>query len=331
MASAQRGLASIVERTTLAHGGRFALAFQGGFSLFPEDGNSLDQVFRNLLNLLHSRKAEGRGQFVGFNPAMYREFLRQETIRAELGKAIRAGTPYLVFQPRVEAGDGRVTGFEALARWEDPALGPISPAEFIPLSERYDLIAPLTLLLLDKAYGFIRELGSRGFDSLRVSVNLSPGILNPGFLERLALDIGDNGLGPSLELEITEGILMELDEPTRMQFERLKRLGVGFSIDDFGTGYSNLGYLQDFEAEILKIDKRFIDGVPANGKNGKLVLAILRMAKSFDMTVVVEGVEYREQRDFLAGHGCDQIQGFYYSRPLSAAAALAYATGAAKR
>jgi EAL domain-containing protein (putative c-di-GMP-specific phosphodiesterase class I) len=118
---------------------------------------------------------------------------------------------------------------------------------------------------------------------------------------------------------------MKLDSVVSTGFSQLKQLGVGFSIDDFGTGYSNLGYLQSFEAEILKIDKRFIDGTPLDEKNSKLVKAILQMARSFNMTVVAEGVEYREQRDFLSDNGCDQIQGYFYSKPLQAKDALEFA------
>jgi len=317
-------LAALIEKLVLERQGRISLTFQGGFSVYPEDADTLAQLFRNLLNLLHSRHSESLGEFVAFNPDHYLEFLRQERIRTSLGDALRNGEFQLVYQPKVEAAAGRVKGFEALARWRSAELGPVSPAEFIPLAEQSGAIEPLTVQLLETAYGFIRTLRGQNHPDIGVSVNLSPGLLNTDFLDRIIADITENGLGASLELEITEGVLMKLNPLVSAKFGALKRLGVGFSIDDFGTGYSNLGYLQNFEADVLKIDKRFIDGIPLDVKNSKLVGAILQMARAFDMTVVAEGVEYREQRDFLLEHGCDQIQGYFYSKPLPPEEALAF-------
>lgn len=215
-------------------------------------------------------------------------------------------------------------GIRSVGPLEESVLGTISPVEFIPLAEQSGAIERLTLHLLDVAYGFIRRLREDRHAGIRVSANLSPGLLNPEFLDRIIADIENNGLGPFLELEITEGVLMKLNPLVSAKFGSLKRLGVGFSIDDFGTGYSNLGYLQNFEADVLKIDKRFIDGIPLDEKNGKLVEAILQMARSLDMLVVAEGVEYKEQRDFLHECGCDQIQGYFYSKPLPQEDALAF-------
>lgn len=310
-------LTSVIEKQILEQQGRITLTFQGGFTIYPDDALSCDQLFRNLLNLLHSRRTDRLGEFVAFNPEHYLEFLRHEQLRSSLVEALSAGEFTLAYQPKIDVSSGKLRGFEALARWRSPSLGVVSPGEFIPLAEQNGVIGRLTLQLLHLAYDFVRKLRETNHADIRVSANLSPGLLQPEFLDRIIKDIEKNGLGSSLELEITEGVLMKLNPLISAKFDLLKRLGVGFSIDDFGTGYSNLGYLQNFEADVLKIDKRFIDGIPLDEKNCKLVEAIMQMARSFNMLVVAEGVEYREQRDFLFDHGCDQIQGYFYSKPLS--------------
>jgi EAL domain-containing protein (putative c-di-GMP-specific phosphodiesterase class I) len=137
--------------------------------------------------------------------------------------------------------------------------------------------------------------------------------------------VAASGLGGMIELEITEGIIMKMSTEIAGEFRKLKEIGITFSIDDFGTGYSNLGYLQNFEAQVLKIDKSFIDGIPLDEKSATLVQTIIRMGKSFGMKIVAEGVEYAEQRDFLAKSDCDMIQGYFYSKPLENPDALAYA------
>ncbi len=317
-------LSGIIQRLLADHHGKGVLTFHGGFSFYPDEAPSIRQLFRNILNLLHNYREENKGHFIAFNPGLYKDYLRQEAIRVELQRAIKENDFTLAFQPRVAVASGRTMGFEALARWTSPSLGIVSPAEFIPLTEKFSLIQTLTLQLLEKTFEFLRRLHDGSHNGLRVSLNLSPGILNADFLDLLLGRVEESGLGPSLELEITEGLLMKLDPVVLTAFHRLKKLGVDFAIDDFGTGYSNLGYLQSFEAEILKIDKRFIDGTPMDDKNSKLVTAILQMARSFGMTVVAEGVEYKEQRDFLLENGCDQIQGYYYSKPLAGPDALEF-------
>ncbi len=319
-------LSSVIEKLILEQQGRIHLNFQGGFTIYPDDAHSFDQLFRNLLNLLHSRRIDCLGEFVAFNPEHYLEFLRHEKLRSCMGEALSAGEFTLAFQPKIDVASGKVRGFEALARWRSPSLGVVSPGEFIPLAEQNGSIGRLTLQLLDIAYDFVRKLREQNHSAIRVSANLSPALLQPEYLDQIIADIERNGLGSSLELEITEGVLMKLNPLISAKFDELKRLGVGFSIDDFGTGYSNLGYLQNFEADVLKIDKRFIDGIPLDEKNSKLVEAIMQMARSFNMLIVAEGVEYREQRDFLFDHGCDQIQGYFYSKPLPDDDALKFAT-----
>jgi EAL domain-containing protein (putative c-di-GMP-specific phosphodiesterase class I)/GGDEF domain-containing protein len=301
-----------------------AIRFHGGFTVYPEDSADPRQLVRNLLNMLHSGNNAASGEFYPFNKAAYREFVRKEMIKESLGPALTSPEIFAVFQPKIRLADGSLAGFEALARWNSPSLGQVPPSEFVPVAEQRGLIEGLTMRILDGTVDLVDALRAQGLKDFRVSANLSPGLLKEEFLRSLEEKLRANGLGSFLELEITEGILMALDPPIIGGFQRLRAQGVTFSIDDFGTGYSNLGYLQSFEAEVLKVDKRFIDGIPGDTKNASLVRAILQMAQSFGMKVVAEGVEYREQRDFLASLGCDQIQGYYYSRPLAAESAVSF-------
>jgi len=300
------------------------LQFHGGFTVFPDDTRVPNQLVGNLLNLLHSHRSSGMGYFVPFNASAYSEFLRREAVRTSLVDALANGEFFVVFQPKVRLSDGALVGFESLARWISPILGVVSPDEFIQIAEQSVLIEQITVKILNDTLDFVRRLRSKGLEEFRVSINLSPGLLSGRFLGSLERQLSSSGLARHLELEITEGILLVLDPAVQGHFRKLRTLGTTFAIDDFGTGYSNLGYLQSFEAEVLKIDKRFIDGIPHDEKNTKLVRAILQMAQSFGMKVVAEGVEYQEQRSFLLECGCDQIQGYFYSKPLRADDALSF-------
>lgn len=317
-------LKKVIDDLSAEYRERIDLAFQGGFTAYPDDAGSLAQLFKNLLNLIHSRRNESLGTFVTFDQDRYREHLRRETLRGAIARGIRGGEFYLAFQPKVSSSTGRIEGFEALARWVSPEYGSVSPAEFIPLAEEAGEIRALTEALLLRSIDFLALLSEHAFGALTVSVNLSPGTIQSDFLARIAETLEGNPHANRLEFEITEGIVMKMTTETAREFHRLRVLGARFSIDDFGTGYSNLGYLQSFEAEVLKIDKRFIDGIPLDEKNGKLVVTIMQMAKSFGMKVVAEGVEYAEQLRFLRENGCDTIQGYLFSKPLSPEGALAY-------
>jgi EAL domain-containing protein (putative c-di-GMP-specific phosphodiesterase class I)/GGDEF domain-containing protein len=301
-----------------------ALGFHGGFARYPADGDSPSRLVRNLLNLLHSGPDHARGDFVPLNPGDYARFVRREGLRAALAAALEGPQFGVVFQPKVRLTDGEVVGFEALARWTSPDLGAVGPDEFIPVAERYGLVAALTRRVCRDALDFVEHLANAGAAVSRVSVNLSPSLLDVRFLDELAADQRLVRWASWVELEITEGGAMVLPPPVRERFQALRALGITFSIDDFGTGYSNLTTLQELDAQVLKVDKRFIDGIPGNAQNVSLVAAVLSMAQVFGMEVVAEGVETRQQFDFLLKVGCDQIQGYFASRPLDAAGAAAF-------
>jgi EAL domain-containing protein (putative c-di-GMP-specific phosphodiesterase class I)/GGDEF domain-containing protein len=314
----------IIKNATYGENSTGNLTFQGGYTSYPNDSSDIYQLWKNILNMLHKKTENAAGRFSCFNPEKYLAELRKNELIADLENSIINKEIQVAFQPKIEIKTGKVHGFEALARWTSSTHGIISPVEFITLAEHNGLIEGLTEIVIEKVFAFIYKIEKLKLQHIQIAVNLSPEVLNNRFLDWLHTQIMSNGLGTKLEIEITEGILMNVNNYLIDKFNQLRSYGVNFSIDDFGTGYSNLGYLQKFEAEILKIDKQFIDGIPHDEKNAKLVRAILQMAKSFDMIVVAEGVEYKEQRDFLETHDCDLIQGYFYSKPLSPEIALEY-------
>ncbi|MBN1547465.1 MAG: EAL domain-containing protein [Syntrophaceae bacterium] len=300
------------------------LGFHGAYAGCPGDVDDPRQLPGLLLAMLHQRRTLRSGVFSAFDQILHKEYKRQEELIAAMPAALAAGEFRLAYQPKVDSVDESVSGFEALARWMSPRFGPVSPGEFIPLAERSSLISSITMNLLSLAVDFLSDLDQSRQDKLRISFNLSPEVMSADSMSRMVEYLERSGLGPRFDFEITEGSSMRLNHSVLEQFNRLRTLGVIFSIDDFGTGFSNLGYLQNLNAEVLKIDKSFIDGLPDSGKNGKLVTAIISMAEALDMTVIAEGVETRAQLDFLRGLGCRQIQGYYYSKPLEKSEAVRF-------
>jgi EAL domain-containing protein (putative c-di-GMP-specific phosphodiesterase class I)/GGDEF domain-containing protein len=304
----------------------------GAFAAYPSDAADASALARNVLRALHRIDARAKSQFSPFDPEAFERFLRKEHLEEQmLSDSFKSEiTPF--FQPKIAVSGGACAGFEALARWNSPILGSVPPSEFIAIAEQNRSIMVITDKILEDTARFIDTLARETDDPVRIAVNLSPTLLNPKKIDELARWIAKRKIGPWLEIEITEGTLLGMTADIEKSFARIKETGVTFAIDDFGTGYSNLAYLQHFDAEIIKIDKRFIDGIPGDGKNATLVRAILQMTRSLGMKCVAEGVEYRDQAIFLRQEGCDQIQGYLYSKPLSAEGAIAwFRENAAKR
>ena len=300
------------------------LDFSGAFTVYPEDAQTPENLQRNILTILHRNTQSELSTFVPFNKTAFDLFLRQEGILELLAKPSLTAEIRAVFQPKVLVENHRCTGFEALARWKSPELGNVSPGEFIQFAERSRAIELITNTILRETERFIAELRAETDTPFRVSLNLSPILFETTYLNDLVHWIEQRKIGRFLELEITESTILRINPAISESFSLLRNVGVHFSIDDFGTGYSNLAYIQDFEADVLKLDKRFIDGLPSNAKNANLVRAILHMAQSFNMGTVAEGVEYAEQEEFLAQANCEQIQGYLFSKPLEAGDALRF-------
>ncbi len=320
-----RNLQTRIKGAFLRNESESGMGFFGAFSVYPDDGDSVSLLRGNVYRLLTRVTGQARNTIVPFDPVLHTRYLREVELRGAILRPDFVAYLETVFQPKVHVGSGRCVGFEALARWNPPGLGRVPPDEFIPIAEETPAIEALTGFIIAETIGFIRQLNDAYQDSdVRVSFNLSPRLVSESFLASLVRRLETTAESRQLEIEITEGVLLRETEEIRDYFRRLRALGVHFSIDDFGAGYSNIAYLQGFRADTLKIDRRFVGNLPANEEDGNLVRAMLGLARVFSMRAVVEGVENREQERFLADNGCEYIQGFLYSRPVSAKDALAF-------
>lgn len=313
-------LSAILERNV--H--KIRLDFNGAFAMYPDDTDDAGKLQKMTLGLLHQTRNSGNNRFIPYDAGDFLKYRKEEEIIQWMAEPSFISQLRGVFQPKVLLSDGRCMGFEALIRWNHPKAGNIPPSDFIHLAETTQAIETLTWAILEYTGQFIDEIRKQGADDVRVSFNLSPTLISKSWLTRLRDWITLHGIGRFLELEITEGILFNTTDETERWFDELRQTGVTFSIDDFGTGYSNLSYLQSFRAEYLKLDKRFVDGLPENKMDADLVGTIIHIASIFGMKTVIEGVEREEQIEYLKTTGCDIIQGYYFSRPLEKADAAEY-------
>jgi diguanylate cyclase (GGDEF)-like protein len=267
---------------------------------------------------LHRAQKLGGGRTVVFNPALGAELKRRRLVERKLATALDDGRLRLVYQPQYRTKDRSLVGFEALARWTDADLGPVSPVEFIPLAESLGLIPRLGLWALETACQFLAGQAPRVKDTLRLSVNVSVlQLRDESFSPQAEALVRRYGLTPSsLELEITESFLMQSFEQAIQTVSDLRTKGFRIALDDFGKGYSSLSYLKVMPLDTLKIDKEFLDDVA----NRTLLGSIIQMGQLLNLQVVAEGIEDEQQLRFLEDQGCHVVQGFLLSRPLEAAA-----------
>jgi EAL domain-containing protein (putative c-di-GMP-specific phosphodiesterase class I) len=240
------------------------------------------------------------------------------TLEASLRRAVQRDEFLLHYQPKVDIPSGRVTGMEALVRWKRPETGMVPPAEFIPLAEETGLIVTIGEWVLKAACEYTHLSHPGGTPPLRVAVNLSARqFTQASLVSDVARILDVTGLGPeALELEITESMVMGNPEQAIQTLRQLKSMGIALAIDDFGTGYSSLGYLKRFPLDHIKIDRSFIKDIPEDNDDATITRTIIAMAHNLRLKVIAEGVETKAQLDFLREHGCDEIQGYYFSRPL---------------
>ncbi|MCB1049150.1 MAG: EAL domain-containing protein [Acidobacteria bacterium] len=286
----------------------------------PEDPSSAEELLRNAHAALNQAKLKGRGGYQIFDSAMYAQAIERLKLESALRQAIKNGEFSLNFQPQVELKTGNVVGFEVLVRWNQPEMGWISPVKFIPIAEETGLIVPLGDWVLRTACKQVFTWRQQGLPTLRVSINLSARqFLHYELVDSIKGCLNEYEMDPKfVELEITESVLMENIDTANAILQGLHKLGVRISIDDFGTGYSSLNYLKRFPIDCLKIDKSFIREVPNNPDDVAIASAIVAMAHNLNLKVIAEGVEEKEQLDFLASLECEEVQGYYYSRPLPA-------------
>jgi len=292
-----------------------------GISVYPEDGDDANALLKNADIALHRSKDQGGNNYQYYSSDMSSKAFQRLSLETNLRRALEQEEFRVFYQPQVNLFTGKVTGAEALLRWEHPDLGLVSPLDFIPLLEETGLIVAVGEWILRHACEWAAAHQKHG--EMRVSVNLSGRQFRvPDLADQVTRALNASRLKPQLlELEITESVLMHGDNVSSANLKALDRLGVRLAIDDFGTGYSSLSYLKRFPIHTLKIDKSFIRDVTDDQDDAAIVTAIIAMAHSLKVEVVAEGVETRQQLDFLGRLGCDVVQGYYISYPLPTAEA----------
>jgi len=291
-----------------------------GISIFPADGSDVDTLIKNADMAMYRAKEQGRNRYHLYNSSMDAQASLRLTMEISLRKALKGQEFFLNYQPKVNVKTGRVVSFEALARWYNPELGLIEPKQFIPLAEETGLIVQLGEWVLRTACAQNKAWQDANYPQLRVAVNFSP----RQFLMHQLADMVENVLAETnldpcwLEVEVTEGIMLQNVENTITTLRRLSDLGVHISIDDFGIGYSSLSYIKKLPINTLKIDQSFISDITSNPDDAAIATAVINMAQSLRLNVIAEGVENEEQARFLNSLECSEMQGFFFSKPLSA-------------
>ncbi len=304
-----------------------------GIATYPADGLTPEDLLRGADMAMYRAKGRGGGTYSFFEEVMNATMTRRADLEREIRSAITAENFKTHYQPLIDARSGRVYGVEALVRWEHPKKGMIPPLDFIQIAEDTGLIVQIGQIVLAQSCAQFRAWLDEGIHLERVCVNLSPRQLRQeNLVDLIETELMKNALpGSCLELEITEGILVDKNEVVLKMFERMRALGIRLAIDDFGTGYSSLAYLDRLPFDTLKIDKQFIDRIDNEGKGGTIAQTILVMAKAMHKCVVAEGVETEAQANCLRDLDCDLLQGYFFSRPLPAEKIAAFVREADRR
>ncbi|MBC3272304.1 EAL domain-containing protein [Pseudomonas sp. SWRI81] len=316
---AEKLLAAIRAPQTIA-GHDVSVTASLGISVYPEDGLDAIELIKKAETAMRNVKEHGPDEIGFFIEAMNQHAREQHSIESGLRRALQAQELVLHYQPKVDLRSARVVGAEALVRWQKPGHGWVYPSAFIPVAEDTGLIVPLSKWVLNEACRQLREWQLAGLPPIRLSINTSPiDFRQRDFVDGVEQALKQNNLAAEwLELEITEGVLMQNVEATLTALNRLKALGTRLAIDDFGTGYSSLSYLRRFPIDVLKIDQSFIRGLISDSHDAALVSAIINLGKSLGLNVIAEGIETAEQLAFLKAHQCEEGQGFYFSEALPA-------------
>jgi len=289
-----------------------------GIALFPPDGDDAATLLKHADTAMYHAKDQGRNNWQLYHQSLTTQTTARMALETDIRKGLEQGEFHLLYQPQVSAADGTIVGIEALIRWQHPQHGMVSPAQFIPVAEESGQIVPMGEWVLDTACRQIMEWQLHGVLTARVAVNVSARQLrSPHFLDRVAAIISETGIrAEQLELELTESILMDPESRQVQGLCRLRALGVHFAIDDFGTGYSSLSYIKRFPIGMLKIDQSFVRGLPNSANDTGIATAIIAMAHNLGLEVIAEGVETRQQFEFLQQAKCTKLQGYLFSRPL---------------
>lgn len=316
---AEQILASLVKPFVL-EGREFFVTASIGIAVSPQDGDELSQLMKNADTAMYHAKERGKNNFQFYQADMNASALERLELESDLRHALDQQEFTLFYQPQFSGDGKRLTGAEALLRWNHPRRGMVPPGEFIPVIEELGLVVEVGEWVLREACRQLRAWHLAGVRVPKVSVNISARQFSDGTLgRRIASILQDTELSPAcLELELTESILMREVSEAMQILDNLKRLGLSIAVDDFGTGYSSLNYLKQFPIDVLKIDRTFVDGLPSGEQDAQIARAIIAMAHSLNLAVIAEGVETQDQLGFLREHGCDEVQGYLFGRPMPA-------------
>ncbi|NYE62386.1 diguanylate cyclase (GGDEF)-like protein/PAS domain S-box-containing protein [Duganella sp. 1224] len=301
------------------NGQTLAVTCSIGVSVYPADGSEPEQLLKHADIAMYRAKEAGRNQVQFYEAAMHARIAERASIETELRHALARDELRLVYQPKLDLRSGAVTGMEALLRWQHPVLGAVSPARFIGVAEETGMIVAIGRWVLRMACTQAVAWQQAGLPPLRVAVNLSARqFRDQGLHDEVRSALADSGLDPQyLELELTESLMMHNVDDAVAVITELKQLGIALSIDDFGTGYSSLSYLTQFPVDCLKIDQSFTREMLDQPKVAAIVRSVIALGHSLGFRVIAEGVETAAQLDYLRTQGCDEIQGYYFSRPLA--------------
>ncbi|MBV7271801.1 GGDEF and EAL domain-containing protein [Clostridium sp. PL3] len=288
-----------------------------GVTIFPDDSSNMDELLKFCSFAMYKSKNKGKNMCTFFDKQIAETYFRKILIESQLKNSINNNELDIFYQPQIDAKNNEIIGIEALLRWNNCKLGNVSPREFIPIAEDIEYIIQIGNWVLDESLKTASRWRKKGYKFNVISVNISPiQIKRIDFKDNLLNTCAKYNIPPSsLEIEITEGTLMEACKDRIEALNQLIKSGVNIAIDDFGTGYSSLNYLVTLPVNTLKIDKSFIDNIK-NEKNKALIKCILNLSKSLKYKIVTEGVETKEQMDLLVDLGCNIIQGYYFSKPL---------------
>lgn len=315
--SIAKGIVQLFKEPFIIENYEFHISTSIGISFYPHDGHDIDALFSKADTAMYRAKEQGKNNYSVYHSNMEQRLLDKLTFETELRNAIDKNELVLYYQPQVDLATKKIVGAEALLRWNHPTLGLILPEDIIPLVEEMGMSGELGEWVLQTACHQVKEWQTKGIPLNRVAVNLSPqDFLKNGLVERVEQVLQQKKLNPKcLELEITESMTMDVNHTIDI-LESLNQLGVQIAIDDFGKGYSSLNYLKNFQIQHLKIDRSFVNDILNNPDDVKIISAIISLAHGLNLGVIAEGVETKEQADVMNNLHCDQVQGYFYSKPL---------------
>jgi predicted signal transduction protein with EAL and GGDEF domain len=321
VAAVARNLLAAALRPLQIFGQEIRVTASIGISLFPGDGEDEQVLMKNADTAMYQAKEEGKNNFQFYSMALKSHTVEKLALESHLRHAVERSEFEVFYQAKVSIQTGEIRGVEALLRWHNPTLGHVSPAQFIPLTEETGMIITIGRWVIRQACEQIRNWNGQALPPVCISVNLSPRqFSDPELVPFIKRTLVETGIEPArLELEITESMVMHNAERSLKKLNEIKALGIRIAIDDFGTGYSSLSQLKRFPVDTLKVDRSFIRELETEEEDRAITQAIITMGKTLGLTIVAEGVETAEQQSFLSKHACDEIQGYYFSKPIPCA------------